>query len=399
MLKPVVVLSMCVSAGLGASPAASAATVFMTDGHVFTGEVSVTPHDLHCNTPEILRTIALTFIKAVELSGPERLEFELRTRNLHPLDPDECCALGMWLKSKFQHDLAQEFFTKAIIVAPDHENARRELGFVRNKQGAWEYSPSLRQQVMVDWVGVKSVPFHLAMAQELDRLKLTSQKEQELRRVLQADQTNAAALAMIRPMIAGYRLKNRYKLPVVGRWCAVSGPESPGHASYAVMMNAWDFRKVDQKGEFFSGPPAELKSYYTYEQPVYACADGEVYQVHGDFPDHPVGGAGALEESNSVLIKHANGERSVVGHLEKGSLRVKVGDPVKQGQLLAVLGNSGRSWSPHLHFAIFDDDGVSLPTAFVDFFACEGAERKHVESGVMELGGIYENSFDAAKTK
>jgi hypothetical protein len=398
MPKLVVVLSMCVLAGLVASPTASAETVFMTDGQVFTGEVSITPHDLHCNTAEIRRTISLTFIKAVELSGPERLEFELRVRNLHALDPDECCALGMWLKSKFQHDLAQEFFQKAIIVAPDHENARRELGFVRNKQGAWEYSPSLRQQAMVDWVGVKSIPFHLKMAQELDQLKLTSQKEQELRRVLQADRFNPITLAMIRPMIAGYQVKNRYKLPIAGRWCAISGPES-GHAGDAVMMNAWDFRRVDEKGRFFSGPPAELKSYYTFEQPVYACADGDVYQVHGDFPDNPVGGLGALERSNSVLIKHANGERSVVGHLEKGSLRVKVGDHVKQGQLLAVLGNSGRSVTPHLHFAIFDDDGISLPITFVDFFACEGAERKHIDSGTLELGRVYENSFDAPKAK
>jgi hypothetical protein len=399
MLKSAVVLSMCVLAGLVASPAASAQTVFMTDGHVFTGEVSVTPHDLHCNTPDVRRTIALTFIKAIELSGPERLEFELRVRNLHALDPEECYGLGMWLKSKFQHDLAQEFFNKTLIVAPDHEKARRELGFVRNPQGAWEYSPSLHQQMMVDWVGVKSVPFHLAMAQELDRLKLTNQKEQELRRVLQADRTNVIAIDMIRPIVAGYQLKNRYKLPMAGRWYAMSGPESSGHASYAVMMNAWDFLRVDEKGQFSSGPPRELKSYYTFEQPVYACADGEVYQVHGDFPDHPVGVAGVLEESNAVLIKHAGGERSVVGHLEKGSLRVKVGDRVKQGQVLAVLGNSGRSWSPHLHFAIFDDDGVSLPMTFADFFACEGAQRKHVDSGIMELGGIYENSFYTAKAK
>jgi hypothetical protein len=327
------------------------------------------------------------------------MEFEVRRRNLRVLDADACCQLGKWLKSKYQHDLAGEFFNKAIVVAPDHENARRELGFARNKQGAWEYSPLLRHEAMYDWVGVKSVPFHLTMAVELAQLKKTSEEGQELRRVLQADQVNAAAIAMIRPMVAGYQLKNRYKLPFAGTWRAVAGPGLFGHGEYSFMMNAWDFRKVDEKGATFSGPAEDLKSYYTFEQPVYACADGEVYEVRGDFPDNPVGGFGALEHSNSVLIKHASGERSVVGHLRKGSLRVKMGDRVKQGQLLALLGNSGRSATPHLHFAIFDDDGISLPMTFIDFFACEGPDRKYVESGVMELGRVYENRFDAAKAK
>jgi len=373
-------------------------TVVANDGKSYTGKVTVTPHVVHCVSPGINRTFALTVVKAIEMSGPERMEFEVRQRNLRPLDPDALYRLGAWLKSKYQHDLAQEFFNKTIAVLADHEDARRELGYVR-KQGTWEYSPSLHQQMMYDWVGVKSAPFHLKLAQELDGLKRTKQEEQELRRVLQADGINPTAIRLIRPIVAGCRLKNRYKLPFTGTWRAISGPNLTGHGDYAYMMNAWDFRKVDEKGETSSGPVDDLKSYYTFEQPVYACADGEVYEVRGEFPDNPVGTVRPVTEANRILLQHASGERSVVGHLQKGSIQVKVGDRVKQGQLLALLGNSGRSATPHLHFAIFDDDGVSLPMTFVDFFVREGADRKHVESGKMELGHVYENSFDDAKPK
>lgn len=48
------------------------------------------------------------------------------------------------------------------------------------------------------------------------------------------------------------------------------------------------------------------------------------------------------------------------GHLVPGSVRVKVGDRVKPGDVVGKLGNSGNSTGPHLHFHISDHD---LPLA------------------------------------
>jgi murein DD-endopeptidase MepM/ murein hydrolase activator NlpD len=39
-------------------------------------------------------------------------------------------------------------------------------------------------------------------------------------------------------------------------------------------------------------------------------------------------------------------------HLHKGTIKVKVGDKVKMGDVLAKSGNSGESTGPHLHFEI-----------------------------------------------
>jgi len=45
---------------------------------------------------------------------------------------------------------------------------------------------------------------------------------------------------------------------------------------------------------------------------------------------------------------------------------VKKGQHVKVGELLGTVGNSGSSWTPHLHFCLYDGDGISLPVTFVD---------------------------------
>src|SRR5688500_2719680 len=47
-----------------------------------------------------------------------------------------------------------------------------------------------------------------------------------------------------------------------------------------------------------------------------------------------------------------NGFTAVYAHLQPGSIRVKVGDRVKVGQVLGLLGNTGGSLAPHLHFHI-----------------------------------------------
>ena len=53
---------------------------------------------------------------------------------------------------------------------------------------------------------------------------------------------------------------------------------------------------------------------------------------------------------NTVSISHGHGMRSIYGHMDK--LKVKTGQPVKRGDLLGWVGNTGLSTGPHLHYEI-----------------------------------------------
>ena len=85
-------------------------------------------------------------------------------------------------------------------------------------------------------------------------------------------------------------------------------------------------------------------------------------EVREGFPDNEVGKIGdRAEKHNGVSIDHGEGEYSWYVHAKKGSIKVKQGDVVKQGQLLGTVGNSGGSAIPHLHFTLVSYRGISVP--------------------------------------
>ena len=55
---------------------------------------------------------------------------------------------------------------------------------------------------------------------------------------------------------------------------------------------------------------------------------------------------------NTVSIKHSEKLFTKLSHLKRESIKVKEGDYVKRGDILALCGNSGRSPEPHIHFFI-----------------------------------------------
>lgn len=68
---------------------------------------------------------------------------------------------------------------------------------------------------------------------------------------------------------------------------------------------------------------------------------------------------------NYVIIDHGNGYKTLYGHMVTGSLAVKAGDRVKQGQKLGIMGSTGRSTGPHLHFEIKGPNGNVDPLAIL----------------------------------
>ncbi len=88
-------------------------------------------------------------------------------------------------------------------------------------------------------------------------------------------------------------------------------------------------------------------------------ADGVVTQIKDGIPQNmPEANSQAVPITletiggNHVIMDIGNGLFAFYAHMQPGSLRVKVGDKVTRGQVLGLLGNTGNSSEPHLHFHI-----------------------------------------------
>jgi murein DD-endopeptidase MepM/ murein hydrolase activator NlpD len=68
-------------------------------------------------------------------------------------------------------------------------------------------------------------------------------------------------------------------------------------------------------------------------------------------------------DANYVVIGHNDGERSLLIHLQKGSVRVRTGDTVSVGQVIARQGSTGWTTQPHVHFAVYRN-GITIPIRF-----------------------------------
>jgi murein DD-endopeptidase MepM/ murein hydrolase activator NlpD len=100
---------------------------------------------------------------------------------------------------------------------------------------------------------------------------------------------------------------------------------------------------------------------------VHAAREGRVVKIKDD-SNQGGGERKYINYANYILIKHADGTIANYAHLGKGGARVKVGDYVRAGELIALSGSTGFSSGPHLHFSVFKTrDGkerLSIPVKF-----------------------------------
>ncbi len=127
---------------------------------------------------------------------------------------------------------------------------------------------------------------------------------------------------------------------------------------------------------------------------IIAPANGRVVYARNDVPDNPTGGdpqavyAKVSEPllaiaGNCVIIDHGNDEFSVLMHLQRGSVTVEVGNLVRQGQVIARLGNSGDAFGAHLHYQLQDSPALfqanSLPVKFDNIAGADLARGVYFE--------------------
>lgn len=136
---------------------------------------------------------------------------------------------------------------------------------------------------------------------------------------------------------------------------------------------AIDWIKVNQEGKAFRTDGKKSEDWLCYGVDVLAVAPGTVVQTMRDLPNETPGVAPtSLKVSeiagNHVLLDIGNGRYAMYAHLAPHSVTVHVGDRVNVGDKLGILGNSGNTTGPHLHFQISDRpstlDVTSLPFVF-----------------------------------
>ncbi|MCA9864255.1 MAG: M23 family metallopeptidase [Thermomicrobiales bacterium] len=142
-------------------------------------------------------------------------------------------------------------------------------------------------------------------------------------------------------------------------------------ALHAGQRFGFDFIRINDDGQLFTGDQADPSNWPAYDAPVFAAADGVVISTLDGLPDQipavmPDQSTMSLAEieGNHVMIDHGDGFYTFYGHLAPGSVQVEVGDTVAAGEQLARVGDSGGSQAPHLHFHDVDSANPSAGNGF-----------------------------------
>lgn len=103
---------------------------------------------------------------------------------------------------------------------------------------------------------------------------------------------------------------------------------------------------------------------------VIATRDGTVTYPTEDSPTNCPSSTGEDDcgggFGNYIMIQHNDGKVTLYAHLDANTISVKAGDTVKQGQVIAKMGSSGRSTGTHLHFEVRIDGNRVDPENYVD---------------------------------
>ena len=152
-------------------------------------------------------------------------------------------------------------------------------------------------------------------------------------------------------------------LPFLGEWRCTQGYADGGPTHQGPWGQALDFVITDAEGQTYQGNGRALNDFYCYDKPVLAPADGVVEEVVQHLPDNPIGHVDTRHNwGNTVVLRHAPGLYSQLSHLRAHSVRVRPGQAVRRGEVLATCGSSGRSPEPHLHFQVQATPAVGSPT-------------------------------------
>jgi murein DD-endopeptidase MepM/ murein hydrolase activator NlpD len=274
--------------------------------------------------------------------------------------PTESFAFNLLVKDKRQREIQPsgarlEFYSAAERVHTV-EFSKKALEAIRSKGIATREDG---EPEMYDFRHYFSLPVSLAV----DRLVY------ELRFIQLG---SAEARSQLEIPLLRYEQKTRLIFPIkekflIGMAHDFNEPHSDGRSQHY----AYDIEGTGPHWEVTRNGGARNEDIYTWGREIIAPADGTVVYARNDVPDQPAPGTvdprlyqnvpdGPSIPGNHVLLDHGNGEYSSLGHMQRGTVRVKTGDHVKQVNLLGQIGSSGGSPFPHLHYQLQMPSGLDF---------------------------------------
>ena len=160
--------------------------------------------------------------------------------------------------------------------------------------------------------------------------------------------------------------------PLRGKnWLAANAPSNTSpHRRAMLPVNglphigqryAVDWIQLGDDGKTYTGDEHDNKSYHAWDQEIHAVGDGKIVEVKDGIPENvPNSGKLAVQMTydtlagNHIIEQLSEDHYAAYAHLRPGTIKVKVGDTVHAGDVLAHLGNTGNSSEPHLHFQVCD---------------------------------------------
>jgi|EndMetStandDraft_6_1072998.scaffolds.fasta_scaffold00242_4 peptidase M23-like protein len=128
-------------------------------------------------------------------------------------------------------------------------------------------------------------------------------------------------------------------------------------ALWAAERFAIDYVQLLGDNRLFNGDKTKSESYPGFGAEIHAVADGPVVGVLDGLAEQipgksPIGLPLEQYAGNHIVQDLGDGNFALYAHLKTGSVKVKVGDRLSSGQVIALLGNTGNTDGPHLHFHV-----------------------------------------------
>ena len=151
-----------------------------------------------------------------------------------------------------------------------------------------------------------------------------------------------------------------------------------------------------QDNRLFTGDGADPADHFAFGAEVLAVADGTIVFVRDGMPEEaPFMPATSIRQSldyagNQVVQQIGPGIFAIYAHFQPGSIQVREGQSVTTGQVLGLLGNSGNSFAPHLHFQLSDGPDImtsnSLPFVIAEWTLTGVADFTDIMGEIPVIG-------------